>query len=65
MAHVQILSAVMINGEPAAAGSLVDVSDSDAQYLIGMGLAVMAEAPTPEPEVESKPARTRKHSPED
>ena len=67
MAYVEILRSVMVNGEPTEVGALVDTSDHDAQYLIGQGLAAAAAAPAPEPEPEPevKPARTRKHSPED
>ena len=68
MAHIEILRSVMISGEPAAAGSIVETSEQEAQYLIGMGLAAAAAAPKPEPETkpepEAKPSRTRKHSPD-
>jgi hypothetical protein len=66
MAKVEILSPVMINGDPAPVGAVVDVSDSEALYLIGQGMAAVAAvpAPEPEPEPEVKPARTRKHSPD-
>jgi hypothetical protein len=68
MAHIEILRSVMISGEPAAAGSIVETSEQEAQYLIGMGLAATAAAPAPEPkpepEPEVKPTRTRKHAPD-
>ena len=66
MARIEILRPVMISGEPAAAGSIVEASEQEAQYLIGMGLAATAAAPMPEPapEPEVKPARIRKHSPD-
>jgi hypothetical protein len=68
MAHIEILRSVMISGEPAAAGSIAEVSEQEAQYLIGMGLASAAAAPAPEPKPEPvpdhRPTRTRKHSPD-
>lgn len=66
MARIEILRSVMINGEPADVGAVVDVTNSEALYLIGQGLAATAAAlePEPEPEPEVKPARTRKHSPD-
>lgn len=68
MAWIKILNPVMINGEPAAVGSLVEVADGEAGYLIGQGMAAAAAVPAPEPEPaqvpEVKPARTRKHSPD-
>jgi hypothetical protein len=66
---VEILRSVMVSGEPVAAGSFLDLDDSVAHLLIGMGkAAIAAEAPAtpaepdPAPVVESeaepaKPAR--------
>ena len=65
MASIEILSPVMINGEPVPAGSLVDIADGDALYLIGNGIAAPAATPEPEPEPEPKSARPRKHASED
>lgn len=71
MALIEIVSATMINGEPYQAGSRVEVAESDARFLIGLGMAVIAADPEPEvepaaePEPEPKPARSRKHSQED
>lgn len=61
---VEILRSVMISGEPALAGSLVEVSNSDAQLLIGIGKAKLATQGKvevkPEPEVTETPKRGRK-----
>ena len=46
---VEIVRDVMINGEPAKAGSLLELPVADAYYLIGVGKAVQAtEAPVEE-----------------
>ena len=37
---IEILRPVMISGEPAAAGSILEVDDSDAVTLMGLGKAV-------------------------
>jgi hypothetical protein len=37
---VEILRSVMISGEPAKAGSILEVENSDAVTLIGLGKAV-------------------------
>ena len=54
--RVEILRPVMISGEPAAAGSFAEVSESDANLLIGSGKAAPASAPVVVPE-EPKPKR--------
>ena len=61
----------MISGEPAAAGSILEVEDSDAVTLLGLGKAVehQAEAPTPAAEEEApepapKKTTTRKRTKE-
>ena len=65
---IEILRPVMISGEPASAGSFVEVSIADANLLIGMGKARKAE-PKAEPEVkaepEPKPQRTRSTAPKE
>jgi len=49
--RVEIKRSVMISGEPATAGSFVELEDAAAMLLIGMGKAVFAPAePAPEPE---------------
>ena len=48
---VEILRQVMISGEPALAGSILEVSDEIARTLIGLGKAVKHEE-----EVEACPA---------
>jgi hypothetical protein len=67
---LEILRSVMISGESAAAGSFVEVSNADAQILLGLGKArkaeeaekvVKAEAPKEEP----KPKRTRSAAPKE
>ena len=61
----------MISGEPAAAGSILGVEDSDAVTLLGLGKAVehKAEAPAPAAEEEApapapKKTTTRKRTKE-
>lgn len=52
MMRVEIKRSVMISGEPATAGSFVELEDAAAMLLIGMGKAVFApaeSAPEPEP----------------
>lgn len=56
---IEILRSVMISGEPAAAGSIHEVSYSDAQLLIGMGKA----KPAPVEEVEVEPAPVEVEAP--
>jgi len=77
--RVEILRPVMISGEPASAGSFVEVSLADAQMLIGLGKARKSEEPKavakaePEPEPkaepkakeEVKPKRTRSTAPKE
>lgn len=69
---IEILSDVMISGEPALAGSLVEVSPADATLLIGMNKAKLPSDDTPvsEAEVEAPqlseaeaPKRARKSAP--
>ena len=50
---IEILRPVMISGEPAAAGSILEVEDSDAVTLMGLGKAVEHQA-------EDKPLLLRK-----
>ena len=61
----------MISGEPAAAGSILEVEDSDAVTLLGLGKAVeyKTEEPTPAvkeeaPEPAPKKTTTRKRTKE-
>ena len=63
---IEILRPVMISGEPASAGSFVEVTIADANLLIGMGKARKAEAqePKPEPKPEVKPEPEAKPEPE-
>jgi hypothetical protein len=63
--HVEILRNVMINGELAAAGSLVELNVADTNLLVGMGKAKVVDAPAPtapqEPSPQEAPApRTRR-----
>ena len=44
---IEILRPVMISGEPAAAGSILEVEDSDAVTLMGLGKAVEHQAEAP------------------
>jgi hypothetical protein len=50
---IEILSDVMISGEPAVAGSLVEVSIADANLLIGMNKAKPPSDDASEPESEA------------
>tara|TARA_Y100000401_G_scaffold10219_1_gene6940 strand:+ start:361 stop:561 length:201 start_codon:yes stop_codon:yes gene_type:complete len=63
---VEILRPVMISGEPAKAGSILEVSHSDAVTLIGLGKAVehKAEAEAPASEPAPKKTTTRKRTKE-
>ena len=56
---IEILRPVMISGEPAAAGSILEVEDSAAWTLIRLGKAVehQEEAAAPEVVVEEKPSK--------
>jgi hypothetical protein len=58
---IEILRSVMISGERAEAGSFVEVNQSQAYLLVGLGKARLApeEKPTAEPEPEA-PKRSRK-----
>jgi hypothetical protein len=53
--RVEIKRNVMISGEPAAAGSFVELEDAAAMLLIGMGKAVFAPAVKPEPVKQPEP----------
>ena len=44
----------MISGEPAAAGSILEVDDSAAVTLLGLGKAVEHQAEAAEPAVEEE-----------
>ena len=44
----------MISGEPAAAGSILEVEDSDAVTLLGLGKAIEHQAEAPAPAVEEE-----------
>ena len=56
---IEILRAVMISGEPAAAGSILEVEDGKAWTLLRLGKAVehQAEAVAPEVAAEKKPSK--------
>jgi hypothetical protein len=55
--RVEILRDVMISGEPAKAGSFVELEYATANLLVGMNKAAYAPKPAPEPEekIETKP----------
>ena len=53
--RIEIKRNVMISGEPAAAGSFVELEDAAAMLLIGMGKAVFAPAAVPEPTKQPEP----------
>jgi hypothetical protein len=63
--RITLLRQVMISGEPAPAGSTLDVSDADATFLLSSGKAerakaeeeAPAEVPAPPAEAEPKPAK--------
>ena len=53
---IEILSDVMISGEPAIAGSLIEVSTADANLLIGMNKAKPLSDDAPKSEAEALPS---------
>lgn len=53
---VEILSDVMISGEPVSAGSLVEVSPADATLLIGMNKAKLPSDDAPKSEANASEA---------
>jgi hypothetical protein len=66
--ELEIIRPVMISGESASAGSIVEIADSDGYLLMGMGKAKPAQVKEPEPVVEPiKPAakKTTKTTTED
>lgn len=63
---IEILRPVMISGEPASAGSLLELNDRDANFLVLLGKAKVAtEKPAPAPAPEAKPKRTRSTTPKE
>jgi hypothetical protein len=62
--RIEILRQVMVSGEPVSAGSFIEVSDADANLLVGSGKAVFAaavEEPAPvevTEEVKPEPVKT-------
>jgi len=52
----------MISGEPAAAGSILEVEDSDAATLLGLGKAVEHKAEEPAPKKTPTTRRRTKES---
>jgi len=42
--RIEILRQVMVSGESVAAGSFIEVSEADANLLVGSGKAVLAPA---------------------
>lgn len=48
--RIEILRKVMISGESASVGSIIEVDLSTANLLCGMGKAVRAPEPEPTPE---------------
>jgi len=63
--RITLLRQVMISGEPALAGSTLDIADADATLLLSSGKAERAKAeeeaptevPAPPAEAEPKPAK--------
>lgn len=53
--YITLLRQVMVAGESVSAGSTLDLSDTVATLLIGIGKAVQAEPPAP-PAPPAKPA---------
>ena len=53
---IEITHSVMLNGEPAKVGSIVEVDKSTGMLLIGMGRAANAAKPKPKPEPVEAPA---------
>lgn len=61
---IRILRQTSISGRPARVGDLIDVSDSDARLLLGMGKAELAPDPvTPTPEAEERPRPRKPRTP--
>jgi len=58
---IEILRSVMISGEPAKAGSTIEVSAADANLLIGMNKA--QAAPEPEPALKPEAPKQGRKSP--
>ena len=56
---VEILRAVMISGEPAKAGSILEVENSEAVTLIGLGKAVEYKEEAPPSCPPKKPTTKR------
>jgi len=66
--ELEILRPVMISGEPAAAGSIVEIADAEGYLLMGMGKAKPAPVkpdPEPEPELPKVARKPVKSTPED
>ena len=61
---VEILSAVMISGEPFSEGSILEVSQSDANLLIGSNKARPAVEPEVQPEAPKQRSRKSVSTPE-
>ena len=61
---IEILRPVMISGEPASAGSLLELNDRDANVLVLLGKAKVATE-KPAPAAEAKPKRTRSTTPKE
>lgn len=57
---IEILRQTSIKGIPARVGELIDVSDADGRYLLGIGKAKVAET---QEQLEVKQPRTRKPRP--
>jgi len=59
---IKILKATYIKGEFVAVGQVVDASENDAQYLIGMGKAVKTDESVKEakPEAKAEPVKKKK-----
>jgi hypothetical protein len=61
--RIEVIRSVMISGEPAFAGSFVEVSPADANLLIGSNKARLAVEPvsvTDQSPICDAPKRTRK-----
>tara|TARA_Y100000004_G_scaffold106527_1_gene119574 strand:- start:203 stop:433 length:231 start_codon:yes stop_codon:yes gene_type:complete len=62
---VEILRSVMISGEPAEAGSILEIDDADAVTLLGLGKAVRFKEEAAAPKAAAKTAAKEQPSEEE
>jgi len=57
---IKILKSTFVKGEFIAVGEVIDASENDAQYLIGLGKAVKSDEVKPKAEAKSEPVKKKK-----